>query len=309
MTASPFALEPFVEFAVYGALGLASFLLWWALYEYVLTRGYSTRDAVFGSAPNVAVALDVAGGFLAMGLINDAVIGGPRLASFARDVEATALSLLGAMLLLALLRLAIAAGLRGWFGRRRDAQGEVVTLNNELFRQRNVATGLFSTALYLVLAAGLIELDLLDLTGERVASLYDLLGVWLLGLVTVLLHSWLYLGLGGRENILSESFHNNNAAAPSSLLGLLAGVLVLNHRLLPPLGADAHAFSHWEQWAFLLLGMVSVFVLRGVLYVLLRGLLGVSIRAELLERHNAAWGVLDGAVILALFGILIALIA
>ncbi|HEX9844045.1 MAG TPA: hypothetical protein VGC20_14895 [bacterium] len=301
--------QPFLEFIVFAGIGILGFLLWWLVYDHVLTRGLSTREAVFGRTPNVAVALDVAGGFLAMGLIACRVIGGPALASFALDVEAASLELLGTLVLLALLRWAIAGGLRLWFGSRRDEQGDVISLNNELFRQRNLATGLFSTGLYLILAAGLIELDLLGLTGERLAATWNMLGAWLAGAVTVLLHSWLYLGLGGRQNILRESFHRNNPAAPTSLLGLLAGVLLLNHRLLPPVETGVHAFSLPQHWYFLLLGVGSVFVLRTVLGVLLRGLLGVSIRAELLERHNAAWGVLDGAIIFALFLILIALIA
>jgi hypothetical protein len=298
-----------LEFLVFAGIGVLSFLLWWAVYEWVLTRGHSTRDALFGRTPNVAVALDVAGGFLAMGLLNSSVIGGPALDTFALDVEAATLELLGTLALLALLRMAIAAGLRLWFGNRRDEQGDVISLNNELFRQRNLATGLFSTGLYLVLVAGLLELDLLDLSGNRLPGTWNLLGVWLLGLVAVLLHSWLVLGFGGRQNILSESFHRNNPAAPTSLLGLLAGVLLLNHRLLASAPPGQHMFSTPEHWLFLLLGLASVFVLRGVLYLLLRGLLGVSLRAELLERHNAAWGVLDGAVIFALFLPLSALIA
>jgi hypothetical protein len=302
-------LQPFLEFAVFAALGLASFGVWWAVYEHVLTRGYSTREAVFGRTPNVAVALDVAGGFLAMGLLNYAVIAGPALSSFALDVEAAGLELLGTLVLLALLRMAFAAGLRGWFGSRRDAQGDLISLNNELFRQRNVATGLFSLALYAILVAGLVELDLLNLTGARLASAWNLLGAWGVGLATVLLHSWLYLGLGGARNLLSESFHHNNPAAPSSLLGLLAGVLVLNHRLLPPLALGPHAFAAAAHWYFLGLAIASVFVLRAVVYGLLRALAGVRLRHELLERRNAAWGLLDGAVIFALFQILTALIA
>ena len=301
--------QPLVEFLVYAGIGLASFLLWWVVYDHVLTRGLSTRDAVFGRTPNVAVALDVAGGFLAMGLLNYAVIRGPRLDSFAHDVEATALSLLGTLVLLGLLRMAIAAGLRLWFGARRDAQGDRVTLNNELFKQRNLATGLFSTALYLVLVAGLLESDLLDLSGYRLAATWNMLGVWLLGLAAVLLHSWFYLGLGWREHILAESFHRNNAAAPLSLLGFLGGVLILNHQLLPPLDAGQHLLNTLAHWEFLLLGVASVFVLRAILYGLLGGVLGVSVRAELLSRRNVAWGVLDGAFIFALFLILIALIA
>jgi uncharacterized membrane protein YjfL (UPF0719 family) len=301
--------QPLIEFCAYALLGIVSFVLWWAIYEWVLTRGLSTREAIFGRTPNTAVALDVCGGFLAMGIINYAVISGPALSTFWLDLEATALSLLGTMLLLGLLRLAIGEFLRLWFGGRRDAQGDVVTLNNELFRQRNTATGLFSTALYLLLVFGLLEEDLLNLTGARLAATWNMLGVWLLGLVTLLLHSWLYLGLGGRHHLLHESFHENNPAAPASLLGLLAGVLILNHQLLAPLPFGEHIFSHWEHWGFVLLGMVSVFVLRGVLYLLLRGLLGVRIRHELLVRRNPAWGILDGGLIFSLFLILIALIA
>ena len=301
--------QPLIEFLVYAGIGLASFLLWWVVYDHVLTRGLSTGEAVFGRTPNVAVALDVAGGFLAMGLLNYAVISGPRLDSFAHDVEATALSLLGTLALLGVLRMAIAAGLRLWFGHKRDAQGDEVSLNNELFRQRNLATGLFSTALYLILVAGLLESDLLDLSGYRLEATWNMLGVWLLGLVAVVLHSWSFLGLGWREHILAESFDRNNTAAPLSLLGFLAGVLLLNHQLLPPLGEGQHLLNTPAHWEFLLLGMASVFVLRTVLYWLLGGLLGVSVRTELLARRNAAWGVLDGAFVFALFLILIALIA
>ena len=68
--------QPLVEFLVYAGIGLASFLLWWVVYDHVLTRGLSTRDAVFGRTPNVTVALDVAGGLLALRVGHDA--GRPR---------------------------------------------------------------------------------------------------------------------------------------------------------------------------------------------------------------------------------------
>jgi hypothetical protein len=301
--------QPFLEFLAFAGIGLLAFLLWWAVYDHVLTRGLSVPEAIFGRTQNLAVALDVAGGLLAMGVLAYSVIAGPALASFARDVEAVALDLLGMVALLGLLRLAIAAGLRLWFGNRRDQQGDVISLNNELFRQRNVATGLFSTGLYLILAAGLVEQDLLGLSGFRMAATWNMLGTWLVGALTVLLHSWLYLGLGGRQNILTESFHRNNPAAPTSLLGLLAGTLLLNHALLGTLEPGQHLFAVPEHWIYLGLGLASVFALRAVLHGVLRVLLGVSASRELLERHNAAWGVLDGALIFAFYLSLIALIA
>ncbi|MEE8385833.1 MAG: DUF350 domain-containing protein [Dehalococcoidia bacterium] len=301
--------QPMVEFGVYAALGLVSFILWWLIYEWVLTREHSIREAIFGHNPNPAVALDIFGGFLAMGILNHSVISGPTLASFWLDLEATALTLLGTMVLLALLRWLIGEFLRLWFGQQRDSHGHLITINNELFRQRNLATGLFSTGLYLILVAGLLEEDLLNITGNRMAASFNMLGVWLLGLLTVLLHSWLYLGLGSKQHILHESFHENNPSAPLSLLGLLGGVIILNHQLLADLPDQAHMFNQIEHWYFLVLGMVSVFVLRAVLHLLLWGLLRVSIRHELLVKRNHAWGILDGGLIFSLFLILIALIA
>ena len=56
------------------------------------------------------------------------------------------------------------------------------------------------------------------------------------------------------------------------------------------------------------MGLAGVLALRGVLYVALRGLLGVRIGEQLLARRNVAWGVLDGALIFGLFQMLTALI-
>ncbi len=301
--------QPLIEFCVYALLGIISFLLWWAIYEWVLTRGYSIREAVFGENPNPAVALDICGGLLAMGLLNYSVIGGPALRNFWLDLEATSLSLLSTLLLLAVLRFLIGEFLRLWFGGRIDAQGHIVTINNELFIQRNLATGLFSTGLYLILVMGLIEEDLLNINGNRLGASFNMLGVWLLGFLVVLLHSWLYLGLGPRQHILHESFHENNPAAPTSLLGLLAGILLLNNRLIAPLLDGQHMFSDVEHWGFLLLGVVAIFLLRFLVYLLLRVMVGVSIRHQLLVKRNAAWGILDGALIFSLCLILTALIA
>lgn len=301
--------QPWIEFGVYSLVGVFSFVLWWAIYEWVLTREYSTKEAIFGRQPNAAVALDLFGGFLAMGILNYSVISGPAMESFRLDLEATLLTLLGTMVLLGLLRLLIGEFLRLWFGNRRDSHGQIITFNNELFRQRNLATGLFSTAMYLILVAGLVEEDLLDITGNRLAATFNMLGVWTLGLLVILLHSWLYLGLGGKHHILHESFHENNPSAPTSLLGLLGGVLILNHQLLLPLEDGAHMFNQPVHWGLLVLGMVSVFALRGLLHILLLGLLGVSIRSELLVKRNPAWGILDGGLIFSLFLILIALIS
>lgn len=300
-------LDALLEYVMYGLLGVSSFVLWWAIYEWVLTRGLSTRQALFGDNPNTAVALDFFGGFLAIGILNYSIINAPPLEDFWLDVEATALELLGLIVLLGLLRMLAAGFLRLWFGQKKDAQGELISLNNELFGQRNLATGLFSTALYLILVAGLLEVDLLNFGGYRLASLANMGGVWLAALAAILLHSWLFLGFAAAHHILHESFHDNHPAAPTSLLGMLAGVLLLNHLLIGQLPIGEHIFMRADIWGYLLLAVVSVLLLRLVLTTIFRLVLGVNLRMELVG-SNAAWGIVDAGLIFGFFLIFTALI-
>ena len=298
----------FIPFAAYAALGLASLLVWWTIYDLVITPGMPVRDAVFGRNPNPAVALDIVGGLLALGILNYSIIAGPDLGDLLTDLEATGLTMLGTIFLLGVLRLGIGGFLRLWFRDNRDAQGQIITINNELFRQRNLATGIFSTALYFILVAGLVEEDLLNIDDYRLEATFNMLGVWLMGAAVVLLHSWLYLGLGSRNHILHECFHDNNPAAATSMLGLVGGMLLLNQSLLEGLDSGQHMFNLWELWVFLLACLTAVMVARWVLQLVLLAAFGINLRHELVTRDNPAWGVLDGGLIFVLFLILIAVL-
>ncbi len=303
-----------IPFAIYGPMALLSLLVWWTIYEFVLTPGLPIGDAVFGRSPNTAVAMDILGGFLALGILNYTIIAEPGLVaksgkaldSWLLDVEATALTLLATIVLLGVLRLATGGFLRLWFRSRKDSHGQIVTFNNELFRQRNLATGLFSTSLYLILVAGLVEEDLLNISNYRIEATWNMLGVWLLGAVMILLHSWLYLGLGGRHHILHECFHDNNPAAATSLLGMVGGMLLLNHQLLAGLEEGQHMFNQPWLWLYLLIALIAVKIPSWVIQIVLVALFGLNTREELVERDNPAWGVLDGGLIFVFFLIFIA---
>ena len=147
-----------VVFMAYGALGIASLLVWWMIYDLVLTPGFPVREAIFGRKPNAAVALDILGGLLALGILVFSVLSSPGVDGLLVDLELTALTLAGTVVLLGVLRLGIGAFLRLWFKDSRDAQGDIISINNELFNQHNLATGLFSTGLYFVLTAVLVGL-------------------------------------------------------------------------------------------------------------------------------------------------------
>ncbi|NIP72095.1 MAG: hypothetical protein GWO16_03260, partial [Gammaproteobacteria bacterium] len=230
----------------------------------------------------------------------------PRTA-FRLNVPAVVLSIVAVLVLLAILRQLIAVGLRVWFGDRRDAQGDLISLNNELFKQRNLATSLFSTVLYVILVAGLVELDVFGSREEWLHQLWNMLGIWLLGAVLVVLHSFFYLEYGTRNHILHECFHDNNPAAPFSLLGLVAGVLPLNHHLLITFGPGQHMFNSPGLWGFLAMIVFFVLIARGIFQVVLYATLRINLRHELVIADNVAWGILDGGLIFSLFLILMAL--
>jgi hypothetical protein len=124
----------------------------------------------------------------------------------------------------------------------------------------------------------------------------------------VLLHSWLFLGLGRANHILHECFHDNNPAAATSMLGLVGGMLLLNNGLLEGLDSGQHMFNVWELWVFLLASLTAVMLARWALQLVLLAVSGINLRKELVIRDNPAWGLLDGGLIFVLFLILIAVV-
>jgi len=295
-------------FALYAGVGVITLLVWYTIYALVLSRGWSLRSALFGRRPNPAVALDLLGGFLAAGFLIYSIISMAPVASFRLQIPAVALSILVTLVLLAVLRFMIAGLLRLWFGSHRDAQGDLISFNNELFRQRNIATSVFSSVLYMILVAGLAQLDLWNMEGARIEGVYNMLGTWVMGVAVVLIHSFLYLEYGTRNHILHECFHDNNPAAATSLLGLVAGMLMLDHHLLQLFIPEAHMFNTPQLWLFLGGVLLLVLVIRGVLQVILWLAIKVNLRHELVIHDNVAWGLVDGGLIFTLFLIPVALI-
>ncbi|HEX9841206.1 MAG TPA: hypothetical protein VGC20_00595, partial [bacterium] len=183
-------LSIIVLFAIYAAVGILTLVIWWLIYESILARGYNVREAVFGKRPNAAVAMDLLGGFLATAILLYSIISLAPRTSFRLNVPAVGLSIVAVLVLLTALRLLVAGLLRVWFGEQRDKQGDLVSLNNELFKQRNLASSLFSTVLYVILVAGLAELDVFDHANQGLSQVWNMLGIWLFGCLLVFVHSF-----------------------------------------------------------------------------------------------------------------------
>lgn len=297
-------------FSIYAAIGIFVLIVWWGVYDAVLSKGYNLKEAVFGPKPNPAVALDLLGGILAMGIMLYSIVALAERSSFRLNIQAVVVNILVLLVLLAVLRLFVAAFLRVWFRESRDAQGDIITFNNELFKQRNIATGLFSTVTYIILVSGLVEWDLFNQGDKGLATVWNMVGVWVLGFALVMIHSFFYLEYGTKNHILHEAFHDNNPAAPFSLLGLVAGILPLNHQFISSNvflissekipGPGDHMFNSPGLW--LSLGVVVLFVLvaRGILQIVVLAALKINLRQELVVRDNLAWGLLDGGLIFSL---------
>ncbi len=298
--------EAFVTiFGVYSLVGVLALLLWWVIYQAVLTRDFSVREAVFGENPNAAVALDLVGGMLATGVLFYFTLRFPSSSDFWQNTWNVAKNLAGLLLLLTVLRLLLAALLRVWFRNKKDALGEIVSLNNELFEQRNMAASIFSNSLYLILVAGMLQLEFGFSYQYQVAGILNMLGIWMMGVIVVVLHSILFLGFGVHNHILHECFHDNNPAAASSLLGLTGGFLLLSYRILNQFKPEMHIFNTPHIWFSVGAMLVGVLVARAVLQGIVLATTRINLSRELVIRDNLAWGVLDGGLILTICLVLV----
>jgi len=295
-------------FGLYAGIGILTLLVWWLIYDGFLSQGHSLKETIFGKYPNPAVSLDLMGGFLSVAILLYTTVSTAPRTGFRFNIPAVILSVLAAVVLLALLRGLMAVVLRAWFRDHRDAQGDVITLNNELFKQRNIATGIFTTVLYLILVAGLSQLDPWNPIGDNFAWLYNLIGIWVMGLLIITVHSFAFLGYGPYNNILHECFHDNNPSAPLSLLGMVAGMLPLVHNLLVAAGPGKHLFNTWDLWGTMGIVVLMVLVARGVLQLIMFVMSHINLRWELVIHDNVAWGILDGALIFSLMLIMNALL-
>jgi hypothetical protein len=119
------------------------------------------------------------------------------------------------------------------------------------------------------------------------------------------LHSLFFLGLGFRNDILHEAFHDNNSAAASSLLGLTGGFLLLTNHILSQFKPDMHVFNSGQIWISVGVMLLAVLVARGILQMVVLATTRINLSKELVIRDNFAWGVLDGGLILVACLILI----
>ncbi len=199
---------------------LLSFVLGWVLYRYVILRKINLRDSLFDK-DNVAAWFEFIGAFIfpTLYLAANAIIGS------ASDNIITDLLICLAYAVIYILIFTILRLLTGAFVhsiKLSDSSGKV-SLNNEIYVQKNVSASLFSIAFSLIFVSFIKFLDFTS-TDDLVTSLLRMSSILVFTLAAFTVYC---LILRRKTSLISEIFVDNNIAAGVSFLGFIFAVQII----------------------------------------------------------------------------------
>jgi hypothetical protein len=282
---------------------LTVYLSGWLIYDKLATSEYSLSKALFEDR-NFAAGLEVAGFLFVEILIavsamsGDEVVkmndAGIMVTDYYRDLEAVAVTILFCNLTFFLFRWVASQVLRWRFRGKLDAHGEEVRFNNEIFGQKNLGASLFSISYLLVMYFMILQEDFLGTQLYQVESYFNMLSVFLTGLVVYFLHNLVFLDRG--HTTLEELFIDNNSGVGLSLVGFMFTVLFLQSRLITQFGQGEHFFnSSSDTYTYFVLLLVFIVLFRKVFTVALGIFTGRSFQKDFLVEDNPVAGLLDFA--------------
>ena len=274
-----------------------------SIYSKFLTKDHKIAEQVLlkGNIPSI---IEISAVCVAFIILASFSVKGDEASSFILDLEMTAINLLISLLFFVAARIVIVAGITMYFKDRIDKQGDVVRYNNEIFKQGNIAAALFSVSTTLVITFSVIEIDPLNTTGFPLTAAINAAGVLLIGILFILVHTLIVLGL--KNNLLDEVFIDNNLGAAASLLGFIAGALYALHLFVQKL-PDYMSILSTDLMVLksILLCMVFFIPIKmAVIWLInLKGCRphGVTYRQLLIQKDIASVGILDGLINFLIF--------
>lgn len=253
---------------------ILGFILGWLLYNHVITRGISLKDALF-EKDNLAAWVEFIGAFVSPVLYLAAkAIEGSVDENILVDLGTCVLYLVAYILVMTVLRLLSGAVVGFMAGS--DKEGRI-RLNDEIFKQKNIAAALFSTALSVAFANIIRFIDVMP--EALYTSLLKASGILIFTLLALIVYS---LVLRSRTSLIKEIFVDNNAAAGVALLGYVFAVeMILGNAVLMQL-----EFDYTELLLFSLASMVLFGVLSILFKWLFTKLVRVDVWKEVYEQDN-----------------------
>lgn len=253
---------------------LVGFILGWLLYDYVVTPKIPLKDALF-EKDNPAAWVEFIGAFVY-----------PTLYLAAKAIEGSASDIwwvdllictgyvVAYVILFTILRLFSSVIVRLF--NVSDESGKV-SLNNEIYQQKNISAALFSVALSNIFV---IMIRFIDLDPEYyLNSLLKASSILILTLMAVIVY---LLVLGRRTTLFKEVFMDNNIAAGAAFLGFIFAIeLLFSNAII------IHSSYNFLEITGITFISLAVF---GVLAALFKGLftklIKVDMMIEVYEHNN-----------------------
>ncbi len=244
---------------------LVSFVLGWLLYRYVILRKINLHDSLF-EKDNIAAWFEFIGAFIfpTLYLAANAITG-----SASDNIFTDLLICLGYaviyILIFTILRLFTGAFVKSI---KLSDEGGKISLNKEIYVQKNVSASLFSIAFSLIFVSFIKFLDFTS-TDDMVTSLLRMSSILVFSLVAFIVYC---LILRRKTSLISEIFVDNNVAAGVGFLGFIFAIEIILDNAIQVQG----------DFVFLDLIIVSAvgLVLMGVFSILFKWLFSKIVRVN-----------------------------
>ncbi len=253
---------------------LITFILGWILYNHVVIRGICLKDALF-EKDNLAAWVEFIGAFIYPALYLAAKsIEGSASDNILLDLLICVGYVVSYVLIFTVLRLL--AGTVVKLLDSEDHEGKI-SLNSEIYSQKNIAAALFSSALSIIFVNVVKFLDILP--GYFLTSVYKMLIILLFTLIALVAYMLL---LRNKTTLFKEIFIDNNIAAGVCFAGFVFAVQLI-------LGSLTELQVEFDFAGLLSMSAISL-VLFGVLSILFKWLftrmIKVDVWKEVYEQNN-----------------------
>jgi uncharacterized membrane protein YjfL (UPF0719 family) len=231
---------------------LVSFVLGWLLYRYVILRKINLRDSLF-EKDNVAAWFEFIGAFIfpTLYLAANAIIGSNSSDIFIDMLICLAYAVIY-ILIFTILRLLTGAFVNSI---KLSDDGGKISLNKEIYVQKNVSASLFSVAFSLIFVSLIKFLDFTS-TDDLVTSLLRMSSILVF---TLLAFAGYCLILRKKTSLISEIFIDNNIAAGTGFLGFIFAVeLMLDNAIQVQIDFNFTDLIILSAVGLVLLGVFSI---------------------------------------------------
>lgn len=274
---------------------ILSFSLGWLLYDRIVTRKISLHDALF-EKDNFAAWVEFIGAFIFPSLYLAAMaVEGSASDNIWFDLGTCIIYAAAYIILFTVLRLLSGSVIR--LINTSDNEG-IISLNNEIYNQKNIAASLFSVAVSTISVTIVRFLDVLP--GYFVTSVFKMLEVLIFILLSFAVYS---LVLRRRTTLFKEIFIDNNTAAGVCFLGFIFAIgtiisgVVINYSQGE---LDFLALSATTLICLVLFGVLS-FLFK---YIFL-GIIKVDFWNEIYEQNNIGAAIGQSALYIGIANVIV----